>query len=151
MPRFHGRRGDVPASPLPGTRRMVRGVATETKRDRDQRRRNLRRFLIGNRLHLVGVVIGGTFLILSLVDELVAPYGPNRPAPAAELATTALQRPSWNHVLDTDEIGRDVFSRIIAGARTSFEVALVVLTFAVVTGTTINAVSGCLGGWRTNC
>ena len=136
----------VDAPPLPSSRPVVGGVATGTNRERTHLRRNLHRFLVGNRLNLVGVVIVGTFLVLSLAGELIAPDDPYRPAPAVELATTALQGPSWSHLLGTDEIGRDVFSRIIAGARTSLQVAVVVLSFAVAIGTAVGAISGYLGG-----
>jgi len=136
----------VETTPLADPRPAVRGLAAGTKRERGHLRQNLRRVLIGNRLNLIGVVIVGAFLILSLIGELVAPYDPYRPAPAAELATTALQGPSGTHLLGTDEIGRDVFSRIIAGTRESLKVAVVVLVFAVVVGTTVGAVSGYRGG-----
>ncbi|MEA2530233.1 MAG: peptide/nickel transport system permease protein, partial [Thermomicrobiales bacterium] len=57
-----------------------------------------------------------------------------------------LHAPSRAHLLGTDELGRDVLSRIMTGTRISLQVAVVVLTFAVLTGTLIGAVSGYMGG-----
>jgi len=108
----------------------------------NQFRRNLKRFLIGNRLNLVGVIIVALFLILSLVGEAIAPHDPY----AGDITNAKLKGPSRDHILGTDELGRDVFSRILAGTRVSLQVAVVVLSFAVIFGTAVGAVSGYFGG-----
>lgn len=55
--------------------------------------------------------------------------------------------PSFEHLLGTDELGRDVASRVIYGARTAFIVALVVTLISVVIGTALGAIAGYFGGW----
>jgi peptide/nickel transport system permease protein len=55
-------------------------------------------------------------------------------------------RPSREHLLGTDETGRDVFSRLVVGARTSLAVALAAMTIAILIGTTLGGLSGALGG-----
>jgi peptide/nickel transport system permease protein len=107
-----------------------------------QLRRNLHRFLIGNRLNFAGVVIVGLFLFMALFGELLAPHDPY----AQDITGSKLLAPSTAHWMGTDELGRDVLSRIMTGTKTSLEVAVVVLSFAVVFGTLVGAVSGYLGG-----
>jgi peptide/nickel transport system permease protein len=106
--------------------------------------RNLRRFLIANRLNLAGVVIVALFFLLALFGRALSPHEPL--LPPEDYVELKLNGPSWEHWLGTDELGRDVLSRIMTGARTSLEVAAVVLGFAVVFGTFVGAVSGYLGG-----
>jgi peptide/nickel transport system permease protein len=107
-----------------------------------QLRRNLRRFLIANRLNLAGVVIVVLFFFMAIFGELLAPRDPY----AQDIIDSKLHAPSRAHLLGTDELGRDVLSRIMTGTLISLQVAVVVLTFAVLTGTLIGAVSGYMGG-----
>ncbi|OJF91414.1 ABC transporter permease [Pararhizobium antarcticum] len=55
--------------------------------------------------------------------------------------------PSLTHLFGTDDLGRDVFSRVIFGTRTAFLVAIVVTAIAVVIGVTLGALAGFFGGW----
>ncbi len=55
--------------------------------------------------------------------------------------------PSLTHLFGTDDLGRDVFSRVIFGTRTAFLVAIVVTFIAVLIGVTLGAVAGFFGGW----
>ncbi len=110
---------------------------------RSHLRRNLRRILIGNRLNLVGVVIVVLFLLLSLVGQLISPHDPYQ----QDITGAKLLAPSWNHPMGTDELGRDIFSRVMTGTRVSLQVAAVVLGFALVFGTLVGAVAGYFGGW----
>ncbi|MEZ4665807.1 MAG: ABC transporter permease [Thermomicrobiales bacterium] len=108
-----------------------------------QLRRNLRRFLVDNRLNLVGVIIVGLFLFLAVFGELLAPHDPY----AADITNSKLLGPSLSHPMGTDELGRDVLSRIMTGTRVSVQVALFVLGFAVLFGTIVGLIAGYWGGW----
>lgn len=108
----------------------------------NQLRRNLRRFLVGNRLNLAGLIIVVTFLFLSVFGEAIAPHDPYQ----QDIRNAKLQGPSMDHLMGTDELGRDVFSRVLTGTRISLQVAVVVLAFAVTFGTLVGAVSGYFGG-----
>jgi ABC-type dipeptide/oligopeptide/nickel transport system permease subunit len=55
--------------------------------------------------------------------------------------------PSLSHLFGTDDLGRDVFSRVVYGTRTAFLVAIVVTFIAVVIGVTLGALAGFFGGW----
>ena len=105
--------------------------------------RNLRRFMIGNRLNLLGLIIVVIFLFLSAFGSIVAPYDPTA---KGDIINEKLIGPSAHHLMGTDEQGRDVFSRVLGGARDSLMVAVVVLTVSVLVGVVVGAISGFFGG-----
>ena len=107
-----------------------------------QLRRNLRRFLIGNKLNLVGLIIVVLFLVLAVFGQVFAPYNPY----AQDITGSKLLAPSLSHPMGTDELGRDLLSRVMTGTRISLEVAVVVLSFAVVFGTLVGSIAGYFGG-----
>lgn len=109
----------------------------------NQLRRNLRRFLIGNKLNLLGLIIVALFFFLAIFGQVVAPYDPY----AQDITNSKLLPPSAAHLMGTDELGRDVFSRVLTGTQISLQVAAVVLTFAVVFGTLVGSVAGYFGGF----
>jgi peptide/nickel transport system permease protein len=118
-------------------------MQAENARPESQLRKNLKRFLVGNRLNLIGVIIVGLFLFLAVFGELLAPHDPY----AADITNSKLLGPSLSHPMGTDELGRDILSRIMTGTRISVQVALIVLGFAVVFGTIIGLIAGFWGGW----
>jgi len=58
-----------------------------------------------------------------------------------------LQGPSWSHWMGTDSLGRDLYSRVLYGARMSLSVGVFTAAFALVVGTFVGAVAGYFGGW----
>ncbi len=128
------------AEPSAGRPATLAGAAP--RREHNQLKRNLHRFLIRNRLNLVGLLIVLLFLILALFGQALAPYDPY----AQDITGSKLLAPSLSHPMGTDELGRDLLSRIMTGARISLQVAAVVLTFAVTFGTLVGAVAGYFGG-----
>jgi peptide/nickel transport system permease protein len=105
--------------------------------------RNLKRFLIGNRLNLLGLSLVVLFLFLALFGAVIAPYDP---AGKGDIINSKLIGPSTTHLMGTDEQGRDVFSRVLAGARDSLMVAAIVLSVSVVIGVIVGAIAGFFGG-----
>jgi peptide/nickel transport system permease protein len=89
----------------------------------------------------VGLSILFGVLLVALLADFLMPYDPLRPAPIR-----AFQAPSWAHLFGTDDIGRDVFSRVVAGSRISFQVAFMVLAVASAMGIVIGSVAGYFGG-----
>lgn len=87
-------------------------------------------------LALAGVAIVISWIILASLAALVAPASP--------LAQTfpPSRGPSWAHLFGTDELGRDVLSRVIYGARVSIPIALVLVAIAATIGTLVGAVAG---------
>lgn len=92
-------------------------------------------------------VVAGAFAVLGLLVVLaaaapvVAPYDPSFLIPGA-----VLQPPSGRFPFGTDELGRDVFSRVVYGSRISLEIAVVTIAIALVLGTLIGLAAGLYGG-----
>jgi peptide/nickel transport system permease protein len=93
------------------------------------------------------VVIFGTFIIVSVVFVAIfaprlAPYNPNKVN-----LREAIELPSAKHLLGTDEMGRDVLSRIIYGSRIAVSVGIVVVTIAGIIGMSLWLIAGYFRGW----
>ncbi|HVX29782.1 MAG TPA: ABC transporter permease [Nitrolancea sp.] len=109
--------------------------------DRPKRPNVLQRFAT-NRFALVSAIFLIVILVAALLAPVIAPYDPNRITIGAEL-----QGPSFRHLLGTDPNGRDVFSRILFGARISLSIGVIAMLISVFVGTTLGAVSGYFSGW----
>lgn len=99
------------------------------------------RILSRNPSAVAGGVIIGAMIAVALCADLLAPYDPI----SINLAER-LRPPSTGHLFGTDEMGRDIFSRVIYGARISMVIGLLVVTIAGGLGTLIGATAGYLGG-----
>ncbi len=103
------------------------------------RNKALRRFLRNP-----GTVVG---TILALLLVLVAIFAPQLSGdPLAQDLTARLQPPSGEHLLGTDQLGRDVWARVVHGSRISLRIGLTVVTVALVLGGFIGLVAGMFGG-----
>jgi peptide/nickel transport system permease protein len=100
------------------------------------------RRLFRNKLAITGMVIMGIFLLTALLAPVLAPYDPLR----QELILRR-RPPSQEHWFGRDDLGRDILSRIIFGARLSLQVGVLSVGFAIVIGAVIGAVASFLGGW----
>ena len=95
----------------------------------------------GNVTGMIGLTILVAFALLALFAPLIAPYDPLQQS----LATT-LQAPSWQHLAGTDELGRDVLSRLIYGSRTTLLIVVSVTLLVAPIGMLVGIVSGYAGG-----
>jgi peptide/nickel transport system permease protein len=86
------------------------------------------------------VIIALAWIVIAIFAPLIAPHDP-----LAQNAVPA-QGPSWSHLFGTDELGRDVFSRVIYGSRVSLPIALVLVALATTNGSTVGAVAGYFRG-----
>ena len=86
----------------------------------------------------VGVAITCAFFAVALLADRIAPVDPFAPV------ASPLSPPSVAHLMGTDDLGRDLFSGVVHGARTSLVVALAVTGLASLLGVSVGAVSG----WR---
>lgn len=95
-----------------------------------------------NRFALAGGVVVAVLFAVSLLAPLITPWDP-----AAINAYQVLLPPSASHWMGTDELGRDVFSRVIFGTRISLYVGFVAVGIAVIIGTVAGLLAGFYGGW----
>lgn len=101
-----------------------------------------------NRLGIVGLVIITAFFLVALAAPLLAPYDPRTQLPTdSRLPTSERLGPTRKHPFGLDDLGRDVLSRVIYGARVSMRVGVTVVAISAVIGLFIGAISGFYGGW----
>ena len=111
----------------------------EEKKSRSQFMMVLKR-LSKNRMAILGLMILLLLIIMGIFADFIAPYG------YAEMDwKSPFQHPSAQHWFGTDEFGRDIFSRIVYGARISLLVGFVSVGIAVVVGGTLGAIAGFYG------
>ena len=94
-----------------------------------------------NKLAIFGLLLVSALVLTALLADFIAPY----PYDAANPAK-ALQFPSSEHWMGTDEVGRDVYSRIIYGTRISLAVGLGVMAIALIIGIPLGLAAGLMGG-----
>jgi peptide/nickel transport system permease protein len=91
-------------------------------------------------------LVGLGIVLLWIVAGLLAPVLPLESPKQPVDVTQKLQSPSLEHLMGTDEVGRDIFSRVIYASRVSVPAGLLVVLASVVIGCTVGAVAGYLGG-----
>ncbi len=97
--------------------------------------------LMRNRAAVISALFLLALVMLALLAEVISPYDPT----AADFALIRFP-PSPEHLLGTDEVGRDVFSRVIYGARISLFVGIVVQTVSTFIGVLLGLIAGYYGG-----
>ncbi|WP_326546184.1 ABC transporter permease [Mycolicibacterium sp. ND9-15] len=100
------------------------------------------RLLTGNPVTVVSAALLVAVAFVAVTANWIAPYGINDVD-----VPNALRPPNGAHWLGTDELGRDVFSRVLVATQASMRVAVISVAFAVVVGVTVGVVSGYRGGW----
>jgi peptide/nickel transport system permease protein len=99
------------------------------------------RVLLRNPMALAGLAVILAWSLVAIFAPAIAPYDP-----LEQNIQDRLQPPSRQHLCGTDELGRDIFSRIIHGARISLPMGLIVVVFSMVLGGTVGALAGFIGG-----
>lgn len=117
---------------------------TQLEAKYSSRRKMLRR-LFHNKLTIVGLVIVVVVIIAAVFAPVIAPHP--KDARGAVHFKQVNQAPSAAFPFGTDEIGCDILSRVIFGARYSLLMGLVVLTVAVLIGVPLGLIAGYIGGW----
>lgn len=98
--------------------------------------------VLHNPLALIGFIIIAGILLLALIAPLIAPYDPD-----AINVKAILLSPSTAHLMGTDGLGRDVFTRMLYGSRISLMVGFVAVGIATVIGIILGAIAGFYRGW----
>jgi peptide/nickel transport system permease protein len=91
---------------------------------------------------LIGLGIILTFVVLAAAAPLISPYDPN-----AQDIAASIQGPSASHWLGTDQLGRDIATRLMYGARISLLIGVLAVGIGLVIGVPLGMVAGYYGGW----
>ena len=97
--------------------------------------------LLKNKLAKVGILIIVALILTAIFSPLLSTHNP-----IEGNILERLQSPSKNHLLGTDEMGRDVFSRMVYGTRISISVGIIAVGISVIVGTFLGLISGYFGG-----
>lgn len=93
-----------------------------------------------NKLAVFGMCLAIMLVLIAIFANFIAPYDP------AEITTERLAMPSMQHLMGTDNFGRDLFSRVVYGARVSLLISLMGLVFSLIIGIGLGATAGYFGG-----
>lgn len=104
--------------------------------------RYFRRTFFSRGLVVFGIVVILLFIVVAIFAPLLAPFPPDSPD-----LSVFLQQPSITHPLGTDQLGRDLLSRVIFGTRTSLLVAVSVVSISCISGIFLGLLAGYFGGW----
>jgi peptide/nickel transport system permease protein len=99
------------------------------------------RALFRNQMLMVGAAMVSILILLAILAPLITPYSPTAVAVGPSMAP-----PSADHIMGTDKLGRDLFSRIIYGSRTSLIVSVPSIALSLVFGLVLGLISGYMGG-----
>jgi peptide/nickel transport system permease protein len=100
------------------------------------------RLLLRNPVTVISAAVLAIVVVLAVAASWITPFGVN-----GVDVPDALRQPSGDHWFGTDELGRDVLSRVLVATQASMRVAVVSVAFAVVVGVTVGIVAGYRGGW----
>lgn len=103
--------------------------------------------LARNKLSLLAFAIIILLVLSAIFAPVIVPYPEDVYSAHIE---QKLEAPSSEHIMGTDELGRDVFSRLVYGARVSISTALIAVGVALVIGIPLGAIAGTFGGWVDN-
>ncbi|MFN2340535.1 MAG: nickel transporter permease [Halanaerobium sp.] len=95
-----------------------------------------------SRTAIFGIIIIILFTLVAFLAPLISPYDPME-----QNFIKSFRPPSAEHYLGTDEFGRDVFSRIIYGARISLQIGFVAVFISLILGVSVGLIAGYYGGW----
>jgi len=98
--------------------------------------------LTENPVSIVAIIGFAVIVFAAVFGPIIAPYDP-----LATNASISLQPPSWSHWFGTDQLGRDVFSRVLAAARLDLMISVAAVTLSFFVGAAIGTSAGYFGGW----
>jgi len=109
---------------------------------RARRRRLMRKRFLRRRFAVAGLIVAFGFVFAAIFAPMIAPYSPSQTDFSA-----ILEKPSAEHLLGTDELGRDILSRLIWGARASIQAGVLATLLAMAIAVPIGLIAGYYRGW----
>ena len=123
-----------------------RGLANGLVEESVERKRSLLHLVLNfvrrQPLGTVGLAIVLVMLLAGLAADWIAPFDPEE-----NDFNSMMQAPSWTHLLGTDQVGRDIFSRLVYGARTALIVGFSAAIVGGLAGLVLGVASAYFGGW----
>jgi peptide/nickel transport system permease protein len=95
-----------------------------------------------NKIAMAGMIVMFLLYLITLLTPLIAPFDP---AEQGDIVAMRYLSPSWSHPMGTDKFGRDVFSRVLYGARISLSIGFIAVGIGVALGTVLGALAGYFG------
>jgi peptide/nickel transport system permease protein len=121
------------------------GGALAASSSRPSRRVSAWQSIRRQRLAMTGALLVGIFAAIAIVGPAIAPFGPTE-----QFSADRLKPPGGSYLLGTDEFGRDIYSRLLYGARISFQVGAIAVGIAGTLGIVLGLIAGYAGGWVDN-
>ncbi len=101
------------------------------------------RYILGeNPVTLIAAILFAAYAVMALLGPMIAPYDP-----LASDTMRALQGPSWHHWFGTDQLGRDILSRVMVATRVDLGIALASVALVFAAGGLAGLAAGFFGGW----
>ncbi|MZR32380.1 ABC transporter permease [Sneathiella litorea] len=104
--------------------------------------KHLRYVLTENPVTLIAGTMFVLLIVAAIIGPAIVPYDP-----MASSASQSLKAPSWEHWFGTDQLGRDVFSRIVVATRLDLSIAVSAVAISFVFGSILGSLAGFFGGW----
>lgn len=98
--------------------------------------------ILSNKIAVISICFILMIVLIALLAPIIVPYDPYKIN-----VYKVLEPPSKEHPFGTDELGRDVFSRVLYGARVSLKVGIIAMGIAIITGTLLGSIAGYYGGF----
>ena len=117
------------------------------KRKRFQTLRLFGKNILNDKLAMTGCIILITFLFVAVFADPITPYDINEMQRDEQGEIKRLEKPSFSHIFGTTNVGRDIFSQVVQGAKTALMVGLLAAVLVTLVGTAVGVIAGYYGGW----
>ncbi|MEZ7880346.1 MAG: ABC transporter permease [Rhodospirillales bacterium] len=104
--------------------------------------KHLKYVLLDNPITLIAGIMFLVIVVVAVMGSAIAPYDP-----LASNAALTLKAPSWQHWFGTDQLGRDVFSRVLVATRLDLVIAVSAVAISFIVGSFFGSLAGFFGGW----
>ena len=137
-----------PMNPSDQQRQVVASPLLEASRLRSSSRAaRLRNALLRSPVGIVGLLIVGIVIFLAIAGPLITPHVPDEPNLRARFKPPGYSDAKGTYLLGTDQLGRDILSRVIVGSRVSVLVGVIAVAISGTIGVLLGVISGYVGGW----
>ncbi|MFQ5785345.1 MAG: ABC transporter permease [Alphaproteobacteria bacterium] len=116
-------------------------LAAEIESDEALRRSHRLRYLLRDKKALIGLIVLTVLVVAAVLAPLISPYDPNN------MDYDMIGAPDWAHPLGTDDLGRDLLTRLIYGTQVSLFVGFSTVALSLALGVALGVAGGYFGGW----